>query len=221
MPSWCHCHSLSLASVKSRLVLLFWYRLTRVVPDIGLLNGCVCTEKNEREKTKNQSLTAFLTHSQKRRPAFNRYLYEQFTKSVCISKIFLYKTVPSFVSNVLNRLELTSSPTSAVPGATERENDKETETDCRSMKPCSQRRTELNWTELTCSELTQLHDPLLVTRVSVTKLIGCRAAVCELQFANWSHIAGQFSSIRRREHGLSFLTLCVHDPVVNRNKTIQ
>ena len=27
-PSWCHCHSLSLASVKSRLVLLFWYRLT-------------------------------------------------------------------------------------------------------------------------------------------------------------------------------------------------
>ena len=29
-PSWCHCHSLSLASVKSRLVLPFWYRLTRV-----------------------------------------------------------------------------------------------------------------------------------------------------------------------------------------------
>ena len=27
-PSWCHCHSLSLASVKSRLVLPFWYRLT-------------------------------------------------------------------------------------------------------------------------------------------------------------------------------------------------
>ena len=41
-PSWCHCHSLSLASVKSRLVLLFWYRLTRVVPDKGPLNGCVC-----------------------------------------------------------------------------------------------------------------------------------------------------------------------------------
>jgi len=29
-PSWCHCHSLSLASVKSRLVLPFWYQLTRV-----------------------------------------------------------------------------------------------------------------------------------------------------------------------------------------------
>jgi len=41
-PSWCHCHSLSHASVKSRLVLPFWYRLTRVVPDEGPLNGCVC-----------------------------------------------------------------------------------------------------------------------------------------------------------------------------------
>jgi len=40
-PSWCHCHSLSLASVKSRLVLPFWYRLTRVVLDKGPLN-CVC-----------------------------------------------------------------------------------------------------------------------------------------------------------------------------------
>ena len=39
--SWCHCHSLSLASVKSRLVLPFWYRLTRVVPDKGQLNGCM------------------------------------------------------------------------------------------------------------------------------------------------------------------------------------
>ena len=41
-PSWCHCHSLSLASVKSRLVLPFWYWLTRVVPEKGPLNGCVC-----------------------------------------------------------------------------------------------------------------------------------------------------------------------------------
>jgi len=40
-PSWCHCHSLSLASVKSRLVIPFWYWLTRVVPDTGPLNGCV------------------------------------------------------------------------------------------------------------------------------------------------------------------------------------
>ena len=42
LPSWCYCHSLSLASVKSRLVFPFWYRLTRVAPDKGTLNGCVC-----------------------------------------------------------------------------------------------------------------------------------------------------------------------------------
>ena len=41
-PSGCHCHSLSLALVTSRLVFPFWYRLTRVVPDKGPLNGCVC-----------------------------------------------------------------------------------------------------------------------------------------------------------------------------------
>jgi len=34
-------HSLSLASVKSRLVLPAWYRLTRVVPDKGPLNVCI------------------------------------------------------------------------------------------------------------------------------------------------------------------------------------
>jgi len=32
-PSWCHCHSLSLAPVKSILVLPLWYRLTWVFPD--------------------------------------------------------------------------------------------------------------------------------------------------------------------------------------------
>ena len=40
-PGWCHCRSLSLVSVKSRLFLFFWYRLTRVVPDKWPLNGCV------------------------------------------------------------------------------------------------------------------------------------------------------------------------------------
>jgi len=34
-PTWCHCHSLSLASVKSRLV-------TQVVPEKELLNAYVC-----------------------------------------------------------------------------------------------------------------------------------------------------------------------------------
>ena len=33
---------LPLASVKSRLVLPFWYRLTWVVPEKGPLNVCVC-----------------------------------------------------------------------------------------------------------------------------------------------------------------------------------
>ena len=33
---------LALATVKSRLVLPFWYRLTRVVPEKEPLNGCVC-----------------------------------------------------------------------------------------------------------------------------------------------------------------------------------
>ena len=45
-PSWCHCHSLSLASVKSRLVLPFWYRLTWVVLEKGPLNGCVCIKSD-------------------------------------------------------------------------------------------------------------------------------------------------------------------------------
>ena len=55
-PSWCHCHSLSLASVKSRLVLPLWYRLTGVVLEKGSLNRCVSVVLN---MTKN--LLAFHT----------------------------------------------------------------------------------------------------------------------------------------------------------------
>ena len=40
-PRWCHYHSLSLASVKSRLVLPFWCRLTWVVQEKGCQTG-VC-----------------------------------------------------------------------------------------------------------------------------------------------------------------------------------
>ena len=32
---------------KTRLVFPFWYQLTRVVPDKGLLNGCVCMLSNK------------------------------------------------------------------------------------------------------------------------------------------------------------------------------
>ena len=54
-PSWCHCHSLSLASGKPRLVLPFWCWLTRVVPEKGPLNGCVCVlfntiQEHDRQK---------------------------------------------------------------------------------------------------------------------------------------------------------------------------
>ena len=48
-PSRFHCHSLSLASVKSSLVLPFLYRLTWVVPDRGPLNGCVCVAHTTHE----------------------------------------------------------------------------------------------------------------------------------------------------------------------------
>ena len=50
-PSWCQCHSLSLASVKSRSVLPFWYRLTWVVPDNGPLNECVRVYRYAAKKT--------------------------------------------------------------------------------------------------------------------------------------------------------------------------
>ena len=39
------CHSLSLAPVKSRLVLPSWYRLTQVVLEKRPLNGCSYTHK--------------------------------------------------------------------------------------------------------------------------------------------------------------------------------
>jgi len=41
-------HSLSLASVKSRLVLPFWYWLTWVVPEKGPLNGCSSSSSQHR-----------------------------------------------------------------------------------------------------------------------------------------------------------------------------
>ena len=48
-PSWCHCHSPSVASVKSRLVLPFWYWPTRVVLEKGPLNVCVCLGERYRD----------------------------------------------------------------------------------------------------------------------------------------------------------------------------
>jgi len=64
-PSWCHCHSLSLAPVKSRLVLAFWYQLTWVVLDKGPLNGCVCVYLNQFmcQKYSKLCVLTFLKHS--------------------------------------------------------------------------------------------------------------------------------------------------------------
>jgi len=62
-PSWCHCHSLSLDPVKSRLVLPFWYRLTWVVPDKGPLNGCVCVCVGCRHQWTAAMLLSYTTHT--------------------------------------------------------------------------------------------------------------------------------------------------------------
>jgi len=56
-PSWCHCHSLSLASVKSRLVLPFWYYwLTRTLqllqPFNGLFSRSTWVGRYQKGKTK-------------------------------------------------------------------------------------------------------------------------------------------------------------------------
>jgi len=48
-PSWCH--SLSVASAKSRLVLPFWYHLTWAVPRKRAVKyACVCEKQNRRER---------------------------------------------------------------------------------------------------------------------------------------------------------------------------
>jgi len=58
-PSWCHFHLLSLASVKSRLVLPFWYLLTWVVS----CDKLDCTVGDDRlavaKKHKNQLIPQF------------------------------------------------------------------------------------------------------------------------------------------------------------------
>ena len=50
-PSWCHCHSKSLASLKSRLVLPLWYQPTWVGLEKGPLNVCVTHGKYSQTKT--------------------------------------------------------------------------------------------------------------------------------------------------------------------------
>jgi len=62
-PSWCYCHSMSLASVKSRLVIPFWYRLTHIVPVNKPLNGfmyvCVSTMIIYRSRHRHRHIQTF------------------------------------------------------------------------------------------------------------------------------------------------------------------
>ena len=44
-PSWCHCHSLSLASVKSRLVLPLWYLGSPGQRAVKRACVCVCVQR--------------------------------------------------------------------------------------------------------------------------------------------------------------------------------
>ena len=87
-PSRFHCHSLSLSSVKSRLVLSFWYRLTRVVPDKGPLNGCVCVcSRQITTPTPHQSIfrgrMLFLTPSQQFQSTEGIYTARHVNNIVC------------------------------------------------------------------------------------------------------------------------------------------
>ena len=59
-PSWCHCHSLSLAWVKSGLFSPFWYQLTRVAPDTWPLNECSVVVVANTKTAKNHSSSKLL-----------------------------------------------------------------------------------------------------------------------------------------------------------------
>ena len=103
-PSWCHCHSQSLASVKSRLVLPFWYRLTRVVPAKGLLSGCVkykwlkILDSSESFTFVRPSLSkSTVTNSQLvRSPLMNKVNY-----SICCKTSMLYAVTSAIQNSAL------------------------------------------------------------------------------------------------------------------------
>ena len=81
-PSRCHCHSLSLASVKSRLVLPFWYRLTWVVPDKNggvCVNACICCLRFSFFHTKPWDC---LGETSQKRPILCRVVRKTITQSI-------------------------------------------------------------------------------------------------------------------------------------------
>ena len=91
-PSWCHCHSLSLASVKSRLVLRFWYWLTRVVLDKGPLNWCVCVcltiSQMMHEAEPLQSIATDIAHFHTSKNCFYEYCW--YTRAFKYKSMFNY-----------------------------------------------------------------------------------------------------------------------------------
>ena len=85
-PSWCHCYSLSLASVKSRLVLPFWYRLTLVVPEKGPLNGCVCVIPAQSEKI--QDILQDIWEKYRTSDRTSEAYFAMLVRHYCISAVF-------------------------------------------------------------------------------------------------------------------------------------
>jgi len=107
-PSWCHCHSLSLASVKSRLVLPFWYWLTWVVLDKGPLNGCVCVYnlvirlRNIKQKLSDKTNMPSLKKSAGHLPQSQNNIYQK-RSSTLLTAHFASDTANN-VSHVLEEL---------------------------------------------------------------------------------------------------------------------
>jgi len=104
---------LSLASVKSRLVLPFWYRLTQVVPDRGPFNGCVCPW----EWCIVLVCLSVHLHISKIVSKFTKFLYTIGYNIECY-RIFLYITVCCvvLVSCMLSCLHIATYPTIQQPG---------------------------------------------------------------------------------------------------------
>jgi len=87
-PSGFHCHSLSFASVKSRLVLPFWYRLSRVVVDRGPLNGLCVLICQTWSNVKLWSKTKVSYHITSALPPYLQPLY----RSTCVSQHLQLRT---------------------------------------------------------------------------------------------------------------------------------
>jgi len=98
-PNWCHCHSLSLASVKSRLVLPFWYWLTRVVLDKGPLNVCVCYSiplKTRSFQHSNYGLIELLQQVFSK-PTVAPYKTLQQDRTICFISLFFQKIIKFYL----------------------------------------------------------------------------------------------------------------------------